>query len=61
MLKIKDIPNGSIVWKGYMILGIKGSTLNEKYFDSFCIKERGNFLDYSLVENEEVIEKRKGL
>jgi hypothetical protein len=49
-IKIKDIPNGSIVWKGYTILGIKGSTLDKKYYDKFCIKERGNFLDYSLVE-----------
>ena len=52
-IKIKDIPNGSIVWKGYTILGIKGSTLDKKYYDKFCIKERGNFLDYSLVEKVE--------
>lgn len=29
LVKVKDMPNGAILWKGNTILGIKGDTLEE--------------------------------
>ena len=34
-MKVKDMPNGAILWNGYNILGIKGNTLEEKYGDKY--------------------------
>lgn len=52
-MKVKDIPNGAILWDGYNILGIKGNTLEEKYGDKYynydCIQESGNSIDFSLI------------
>lgn len=28
-MKVKDMPNGAILWNGYNILGIKGNTLEK--------------------------------
>lgn len=53
MVKIKDLPNGTIVWKGFSILGVKGMTLSEKYYDNYCIKLQGNILDYEIIEKIE--------
>ena len=53
-MKVKDIPNGAILWNGYNILGIKGNTLEAKYGDEYydydCIQESGNFIDFSLIK-----------
>lgn len=53
-MKVKDMPNGAILWNGYNILGIKGNTLEEKYGDKYydydCIQESGNPIDFSLIE-----------
>lgn len=53
-MKVQNMPNGSILWNGYTILGIKGNTLEEnygdKYYDYDCIQEGGNSLDFSLVK-----------
>ena len=32
-MKVRNMPNGSILWDGYNILGIKGNTLEENYGD----------------------------
>ena len=34
-MKVKDMPNGTILWNGYNILGIKGSTLENKYGEKY--------------------------
>ena len=53
-MKVRDMPDGSILWDGYTILGIKGNTLEEKYGNEFydydCIQEGGNSLDFSLIK-----------
>ena len=53
-MKVKDMPNGTILWNGYNILGIKGSTLEnkygEEYYDYDCTQEQGNPIDYSLIK-----------
>lgn len=53
-MKVKDMPNGAILWKGNTILGIKGDTLEEehgeKYYEYDCIPELGNPIDYSLIK-----------
>lgn len=49
MLKIKELPNGSIVWKKSTILGVKGATLDERYFDYYCIKIPNNDFDYEIA------------
>lgn len=55
-MKVKDMPNGTILWNGYNILGIKGSTLEnkygEKYYDYDCTQEQGNPIDYSLIKRQ---------
>lgn len=53
-MKVKDMPNGAILWNGYNILGIKGNTLEKKYGNKYdeceCIQESGNPIDFSLIE-----------
>ena len=34
-MKVKNMPNGTILWNGYNILGIKGNTLEEKYGNKY--------------------------
>ena len=62
-MKVKDMPNGAILWNGYNILGIKGNTLEEKYGDKYydydCIQENGNLIDFSLIKNRGVLSERK--
>jgi len=52
MIQIRDIPDGSIVWKGNGILGVKEFTLNTKYYNNYCTKIRGNNKDYELVKED---------
>lgn len=53
-MKVKDMPEGTILWNGYNILGIKGNTLEEKYGNKYdeceCIQESGNSIDFSLIK-----------
>ena len=49
---VKDIPNGSIVWNGYSVLGIKGVTLDPAYDECLVIQESGNPIDFSIVKND---------
>lgn len=49
IFKVKDIPNGSILWKGQSILGIKGANLPNKYDEYGCYQEQGNLLDYTIM------------
>lgn len=62
-MKVRNMPNGSILWDGYTILGIKGNTLEEKYGDKYydCdyIQEGGNSLDFSLVKREVKFSERR--
>ena len=55
-MKVKDMPNGTILWNGYNILGIKGNTLEqkygEKYYDYDCVQELGNPIDFSIIKNK---------
>jgi len=55
-IKVKDIPNGSILWKGNTILGVKGANLDEKYYDYECYQEQGNPLDYTIITNKKLRE-----
>lgn len=58
-MKVRDMPDGSILWDGYTILGIKGNTLEEKYGDKYydcdCIQEGGNSLDFSLIKKRKKV------
>ena len=49
MLKIKEIEIGSIVWKKSTILGIKGATLDERYFNYDCIQVGNSPYDYEII------------
>ena len=49
-IKIRDLPEGLIIWKGKTILGITKATLPEKYYDMYCTKVDGNEFDYELVK-----------
>lgn len=55
-MKVKDMPNGAILWDGYNIVGIKGNTLEaihgDKYYDYECMQETGNTIDFSLVKRK---------
>ena len=42
-MKVKDMPNGTILWNGYNILGIKGSTLENKYGEKVKVYTIGDF------------------
>ena len=49
MNKVRDIADGMIVWKGNTVIGVKGMTLPEIFYDCDCIKLPGNAFDYSLA------------
>lgn len=48
-IKVKNIPDGSILWKGYNILGIKGVNLPKEYYEYECYQERGNPIDFTII------------
>lgn len=51
MLKIKELEDGMIIWKGNdEIVGITGATLPKEYYEMYCKKVEGNRFDYQLVE-----------
>ena len=47
------MPEGMIIWKKGTILGITKATLLLKYYDCYCTKIIGNYLDYEIVEKVE--------
>ncbi len=49
-IKIGELPGGMIIWKKSTILGITKATLPLKYYDYYCTKIIGNYLDYEIVE-----------
>ena len=49
-IKIGELPGGMIIWKKSTILGITKATLSLKYYDYYCTKIIGNYLDYEIVE-----------
>ena len=54
-IKVKDIPVGSILWKGFNILGIKGVNLPKEYDEYECYQEKGNLINYTIftIKNKE--------
>lgn len=52
-LKISELPVGMIIWRKNTILGITKATLPLKYYDCYCTKIIGNYLDYEIVEGDE--------
>ena len=52
-IKISELPEGMIIWKKSTILGITKATLPPKYYDYYCTKIIGNYLDYEIVEKVE--------
>ena len=50
-MRIKDLPNGIIVWYGDLVVGVKGMTLKEKYHEFEVFKVGGNPFDYELYED----------
>jgi len=46
---VKEIPNGGIVWKGDVVLGIKGSTLPSIFDECKARAVGGNCFDYELL------------
>lgn len=51
-IKISELPEGMIIWRKHIILGITKATLPLKYYDYYCTKVIGNYLDYEIVEKE---------
>lgn len=51
-IKISELPEGMIIWRKCIILGITKATLPLKYYDYYCTKVIGNYLDYEIVEKE---------
>ena len=49
LIKVKDLPNGVIVWYKNTILGIKGSTLSNEFDEFYVEKCVGNVFDYELL------------
>ena len=49
LIKVRDLPHGSIVWKGDDILGVAGITLDARYDDYLCVKVEGHDLDYEWI------------
>ena len=50
MIKISELPEGMIIWRNGIILGITKLTLPLKYYDCYCTKIIGNYLDFEIVE-----------
>jgi hypothetical protein len=50
IMLVKDLPKGSILWKGNSIVGVAGYTIPIKYENNECIKVIGNSLDYEIVK-----------
>lgn len=57
LIKISDLPNGMIIWKGFRVVGITGYTLDKKYNDLYCTKIPGNPYDYELYAEKRRIQK----
>lgn len=51
-IKIKDLPEGMIIWENDTILGITQSTLPLEYYDYYCTKIIGNDFDYKIVKEQ---------
>lgn len=49
-IKIKDLPTGCIIWRGYTILGITGATLPKEFYEKECVEVIGNENDYELIK-----------
>lgn len=58
MYKVKDIADGMIVWKGDAVIGIKGMTLPDMFYDCYCVKLLGNAFDYSLAPSNKYTEEQ---
>lgn len=52
-IKISELPEGMIIWRKRTILGITKATLPLQYYDYYCTKIIGNYLDYEIVEKVE--------
>lgn len=52
IIKISELPKGMIIWNRSNILGITGATLPKKYYENYCVKIRGNILDFDLIEEQ---------
>lgn len=48
-MKVKDIVDGMVVWKGDTVIGVTGWSLPKIFDDCDCIKNPGNSFDYSLA------------
>ncbi|MCK9470157.1 MAG: hypothetical protein M0Q88_00195 [Bacilli bacterium] len=48
-LKVKNIPNCSILWEGDNVLGIKGVDLPKEYYEYECYHEKGNLIDFTII------------
>lgn len=51
-MKVKDLPNGSIIWYSELIVGVKGFTLRKEYYDLEVYKINGNIHDYEVDANK---------
>lgn len=58
MDKVRDIADGMIVWKDNTVIGVKGMTLPEMFYDCDCIKLPGNPFDYCLAMTNEYTEEQ---
>ena len=55
-IKIKDLPEGMIIWENDTILGITQATLPPEYYDYYCTKIIGNDFDYKIVKEQQANE-----
>lgn len=58
MHKVRHIADGAIVWKGDAVVGVKGMTLPEIFYDCDCVKVPGNAFDYALAHGNEYTEEQ---
>lgn len=52
-MKVKDIPNGCVVWEKFNILGIVGVNLPEQYYECECKPVGQNQYDYEISKEIE--------
>ena len=50
--KVKDLPDGAIVWFKDVVIGVKGLTLSDVFNECTCFKVGGNRFDYELFEQD---------
>lgn len=49
LIPVRLIPDGSILWYGFHVIGTKGYSLKKEYLNYKCYKIEGNPYDYEII------------